>query len=119
LWQRLEKWYSNTDAKMNKERYLEVCAQLGKEPDLDKMPPDFSDLPPVVQEALHIFNLLGDRIAADIGYLGKDYSLLPVYLADIEDKELFLEVLSWMDNKVIKKSADEMKRMREQAKRTT
>jgi len=104
---------------MNKERYLEVCAQLGKEPDLDKMPPDFSDLPPVVQEALHIFNLLGDRIAADIGYLGKDYSLLPVYLADIEDKELFLEVLSWMDNKVIKKSADEMKRMREQAKRTT
>lgn len=104
---------------MTRDRYLEVCEQLGREPDPDKMPPDFSDLPPVVQEALNIFNLLGDRIVADIGYLGKDYSLLPVYLVDVESKELFLEVLSWMDNKVIKKSADEMKRMREQAKRTT
>jgi len=101
---------------MTKARYLDMCSQLGTEPDPLKMPPDISDFPDVVQEALGIFNKLGDRIAADIGYLGKDYSILSVYLNDIEDKDTFLEVLAWLDGKVIVESAEEMKRAREKLK---
>lgn len=100
---------------MTKERYLEMCDQLGTEPNPDKIPPDMEDFPDVVQRALHVYNLLGDRIAADIGYLGKDYSILPAYLD--EDKEIFLEVLSWMDDKIIKKSAEDMKRARDKIKK--
>ena len=104
---------------MTKDRYLDMCEQLGREPDPEKMPPDWEDFPPIVQEALGVFGILGDRIAADIGYLGKDYSILPIYLQDIDNKELFLEIIAWMDNKIIKKSSEEMKRARDKAKRTT
>jgi hypothetical protein len=117
MWKRLEKWYNNISSKMTKDRYLDMCEQLGTEPDLDKMPPDIDDFPDVVQRAISVFNILGDRIAADIGYLGKDYSLVSVYLADEENKELFLEVLSWMDEKLIKKSSEEMKRARDKMKK--
>ena len=101
---------------MTKARYLDMCEQTGREPDPDKIPPDIEDFPELVQQAISVFNILGDRIAADIGYLGKDYSILPIYLSDVEDKALFLEVISWMDNKLITKSAEEMKRAREKRK---
>jgi hypothetical protein len=90
-----------------------MMEQMGREPDPEKMPPDLEDFPPIVQEALGVFNILGDRVAADIGYLGKDYTLLPVYLEGVEDKELFLEILAWLDAKLVKKSAEEMKRARD------
>ena len=104
---------------MTQERYLDMCEQLGREPDPEKMPPDWTDLPFIAQEALTVFNTLGDRLAADIGYLGKDYTLLPIYLEGVDDKELFLEILAWMDDKLIRKSSEDMKRAREQVKRTT
>jgi hypothetical protein len=116
MWERLEKWYNNIKAKMTKARYLDMCEQLGTEPDPLKMPPDLSDFPEVVQNALDVFNKLGDRIASDIGYLGKDYSILSVYLENVEDKETFLDILSWMDGKVIVESAEEMKRARDKIK---
>ena len=102
---------------MTKDKYLDMCEQLGTDPDPLKMPPDLDDFPLVVQEALTIFNKLGDRIASDIGYLGKDYSILPAYLENVEDKVTFLDVLSWMDGKVIMESAEEMKRAREKLKK--
>ena len=102
---------------MTKDRYLDMCEQLGTEPDPDKIPPDLEDFPDVVQEALDVFNKLGDRVVADIGYLGKDYSILNVYMNDIEDKATFLDVLTWIDGKVIMESAEEMKRAREKLKK--
>ena len=35
----------------------------------------------------------------------------------VDDKEYFLELLHWMDSRVIKKSAEEMKRQHEKLKR--
>jgi hypothetical protein len=102
---------------MTKSRYLEMQKQLDRAPDPNKTPPDVEDFPESVQQALYIFNILGDRVASDIGYIGKDYSLLPAYLPDIDNKELFLEVLAWLDSKVIKKSSEDMKRARDKAKR--
>jgi len=63
--------------------------------------------------------MLGDRIVADIGYIGKDYSNLSVLMevCYIEDKELFLEILYWLDSRAIKQNAEQMKRERDKLKR--
>lgn len=116
---RLEKLYNNLDAKMTQDRYLEMCSQLGKEPNPDEMPPEIGDFPEVVQVAMVIFNTLGDRVYPDVGYVGKDYTNLPV-LVDIygvEDLELCMDVLSFLDSRAIKTSSDQLKKEREKLKR--
>lgn len=116
---RLEKLYNNLDAKMTQERYLEMCSQLGKEPNPEEMPPEIGDFPEVVQIAMVIFNTLGDRVYPDVGYVGKDYTNLPV-LVDIygvEDLELCMDVLSFLDSRAIKTSSDQLKKEREKLKR--
>ena len=76
-------------------------------------------MPDLAQTAVNIFNMLGDRVAVDIGYLGKDYSYLPVLLKSyhIENIELFLDVLHWLDSRAIEKSAEHMKRERDKLKK--
>ncbi len=63
--------------------------------------------------------MLGDRIVADIGYLGKDYTNLPLLIDtyEIDDKEFFLEIINWLDSRAIEQSAEFMKREREKLKR--
>ena len=104
---------------MTQDRYLEMCSQLGKEPNPDEMPPEIGDFPEVVQVAMVIFNTLGDRVYPDVGYVGKDYTNLPV-LVDIygvEDLELCMDVLSFLDSRAIKTSSDQLKKEREKLKR--
>ena len=117
MWKLLEKWQNNLDQGISKKTYLALQEQLGREIDPNKCPPDWEDFPPVVQQAISVFNTLGDRIVADIGYLGKDYSLLPMYMSDVEEKELFLEVLAWLDSKIVAKSQAEMKKARDKIAR--
>lgn len=104
--------FRNLDTGMTKDRYLTMCEQLNQEPSEDKMPPDMGDFPDIVQYAVNTFNMLGDRVQSEIGYIGKDYTNLPIYLEvySIKDKEFFLELLSWLDSRAIKKSSDEMKK---------
>lgn len=104
---------------ITKEKYLRLCEQMREEPKEDKCPPDFEDFPPVVQDAVVVFNKLGDRVVADVGYIGKDYTLLPILLETlyIPNKELFLEVLTRLDADLIKRSNEQMKRAREAAKK--
>ena len=63
--------------------------------------------------------MLGDRVYPDIGYVGKDYTNLTVYIEiyEVDDKEFFLEVLSWLDSRAIEKSAAQLKREMEKLKR--
>tara|TARA_B100000085_G_C18562211_1_gene520029 strand:+ start:473 stop:805 length:333 start_codon:yes stop_codon:yes gene_type:complete len=106
---------------MTRERYLEMCEQLGKEPKEDEIPPDFDDFPDIVPFAVNIFNLLGDRVVADIGYLGKDYTNLPTLIQayEIDDVEFLLEILNYLDSRAIERSQESMKREREKLKRKT
>ena len=55
---------------------------------------------------MNTFHSLGDFIVADIGYLGKDYTNLPYYIEiyDIQDTELFLEILTTLESRAIKQS---------------
>jgi len=104
---------------MTQERYLKMCEQMGKEPDEAEMPPDLEDFPEIVIQALNTFSHLGDRTYPDIGYMGKDFTNLSHYLDinGIENTELFLEILTYLESRAIKQSQDALKREREKLKR--
>jgi len=104
---------------MTRDKYLDLMEQMGREPNDAEIPPDFDDLPDIFTYAVQTFNLLGDRIVGDIGYIGKDYTNLPQLMEvwEIEDKQYFLEILSWLDSRAIKKSSEHMKKEREKLKR--
>lgn len=104
---------------MTQERYLKMCEQLGKEPDPEELPPDINDFPEIVILALNTFSCLGDRVYPDIGYMGKDFTNLPLYieLYGITNVELFLEILTYLESRAIKSSSESLKREREKLKR--
>lgn len=104
---------------MTKEKYLTMVDQLGQEPSEEKCPPDFEDFPVSVQQAIEVFNRLGDRVYPDIGYLGKDYTALDLHMEVIKvyDKEIFLETLVRLDSSMIKRSADQLERARNKIKK--
>ena len=104
---------------MTRERYFAMCEQLGKEPVESEIPPDWEDFPSIVIDAMSVFAMLGDRIMADIGFVGKDFTNLRLYMDiyAIEDKELFLEILTFLESRAIESSRETMKREREKLKR--
>lgn len=118
---RLERMYNNLDVKMTQERYLSMCEQLGKDPNPEEMPPDWEDFPLDVQIAISIFNTLGDRVYPEIGYVGKDYTNLPVLIDihGVEDRDLLMEVLTFLDSRAIKQSSEKMKAEYDKLKRNS
>ena len=96
-----------------------MCEQLGKEPSDKEIPPDWEDFPQIMQEAINTFNQLGDRVYSEIGFTGKDYTNLNHFMEvyGVEDKEFFLEILSWLDSRAIKKSSEDLKRQYDKLKR--
>lgn len=104
---------------MTQERYLDMCEQLGNEPTEDEIPPDWEDFPDIVHCAMNIFNMLGDRAYPEIGYIGKDYTNLPILIEvyGVEDKDYLLELLHWLDARAIKKSSEQLKREYDKLKR--
>jgi hypothetical protein len=111
--------YQNLDTGMTRNKYLDMCEQLGKEPSDKEIPPDWEDFPEIVQEAINTFNQLGDRVYPEIGFVGKDYTNLPHYIEiyGIANKEFFLEVISWLDSRAIKKSSETLKKQYDKLKR--
>ena len=104
---------------MTRNKYLDMCEQLNKEPSDIEIPPDWEDFPEIVRDGINTFNQLGDRVFPEIGYVGKDYTNVQYYIEvyDIEDVEFFLEILSWLDSRAIKKSSEELKRQYDKLKR--
>jgi len=104
---------------MTRERYFMMCEQLGKEPDDEEIPPDWEDFPTIVIDAMSVFSMLGDRIMADIGFVGKDFTNLPLYMEiySVEDKELFLEILTFLESRAREASQENMKKERDKLKR--
>ena len=121
LWERLEKWQKHKDSKMDKDRYLSMMDELGKEPALEEIPPGIEDFPNIVIEGINTFNSLGDRIYPEIGYIGKDYTNLPLYIEmyKIEDTDTFLEIILRLDSEAIKTAQDKLKREYDRMKRKT
>lgn len=104
---------------MTRERYFKMCEQMGQEPIEKEIPPDWEDFPDIAIIAFNTFQMLGDRIVPDIGYTGKDYSNLQHYIDifGVEDKGLFLEILTYLESRAINQSQEALKREREKLKR--
>jgi len=104
---------------MDKDRYLSMMDELGQDPVLEEIPPGIQDFPEIVIDGINTFNSLGDRIYPEIGYIGKDYTNLPLYIDmyKIEDKDTFLEILLRLDAEAIKTSQDKLKREYDRIKR--
>lgn len=119
MWKRLDKWQGNLSTGMTKDKYLDLCHQMGEDPREDKCPPDLGDFPYILQQAIETFNKLGDRVYPDIGYVGKDFTTIDLYIdiAKITERDLFLEALVRLDAYMIKKSNEDLKKARETAKR--
>jgi hypothetical protein len=116
---RLERMSKNLDTGMTRNKYLDMCEQLGKEPSDKEIPPDWDDFPELVRDAINTFNQLGDRVFPEIGYVGKDYQNLKYFIDfyRVDDVEFYLEVLSWLDSRAIKKSSQDLKRQYDKLKR--
>lgn len=106
---------------MTRDKYLEMMEQLGQEPKEDEIPPDIDDLPEIISIAVTTYNSLGDRVYPDIGFIGKDYTNLPLFLEmyGVDDTEYFLELLHWLDTRAIKTSSDKLKKEYDKLKRKT
>ena len=119
LWKRLETWQHNNDAKMTKERYLNMMSELGNEPVPEEIPPDYEDFPEIVIDALETFNALGDRVYPDVGYTGKDYTNLSYYMKiyKVENEDLFLRILLRLDSQAIETSQKRLKAQMDKLKR--
>lgn len=99
---------------MTKETYFEMCEMLGQEPIESEIPVDTNDMPPLVQDALAIYNMLEDRWdSMGGGYLGKNYSTIFNFLRlyEIEEIEtlLVLDILQHIDSVRIKLVAEKLK----------
>ena len=118
LWKRLERWQNCIETKTTAETYFKLCEQLGRDPDPDQIPPELDDFPIEVQAAIEVYNKLGDKLVADIGYLGKDWTAVQYFenVYCIDSKEIFYETLLRLDERQIKKSATEMRQARERLK---
>jgi hypothetical protein len=86
--------------------------QTGREPDPEKIPLGSEDLPYDAQLALAIYSKLGSRIYGDVGFIGKDYTNLPILISwyEIINTELLLDLLNIIDLYNIEKSQEAIKK---------
>ena len=102
------------------DQYLEICEQLGEEPDPQKMPLTESDFPAEVQVAFFMFSLLSDNWEGMSGsYMGKDWShcsqLFQIY--GIEDQKTTIYLMKLYERILMNYRAEESEKRRKQEER--
>jgi len=96
-----------------------MMEQLGEPPIEEEIPPTFEDFPEIAQDAILIFNALGNRIIAEGGFIGKDYTNLPLLMEHFKiiDKEVLLDILVWLESQTIEKNDARLKKEYDKMKR--
>lgn len=106
---------------MTKDQYLRMCEQTGEEIDWERCPPDEEDFPDSILTALNIYYSLGNRVYGDVGYVGKDFTNLPLlydlYKVQEYQKDWIFELLLFLDNRAIEESQRRMKAEYDKIKR--
>ena len=106
---------------MSKDQYLEMCEQMGEEPDWEKCPPEWADFPDLVIDSVNIFYSMGDRMYPEIGYVGKDYTnfnfLLEQYSIEDYQKDFVFDLVLWLDGRQIEASQKRLKAEYDKLKR--
>ena len=102
------------------DRYLNICEQLGEEPDPDKMPLEISDLPSEVQVAFFIFGFLEDAWDGMSGsYLGKSWTNIEYLfnLYEVEDPKTMLYLMKMWEGIVVAHRMDKSEKQKKAAER--
>ena len=99
-----------------------MMEQTGEEIDWDKCPPDAEDFPESVGTAINIYNNLGDHVYSDVGFIGKDFTMLELLFSSYglvhrAEKDWALELLIFMQNLSIDNSQRQIKAAHDKAKR--
>ena len=106
---------------MSKNQYLEMCEQMGEEPDWDKCPVDWEDFPEIVITGMNVYNTLGNRMAEGMGYIGKDYTnytyILDHFNISSHQKDFVFEIVQFMEHRDIEISQKKLKAEYDKIKR--
>ena len=106
---------------MTKDQYLRMVEQTGVEIDWERCPPELSDFPDSVIDALNIFHSLGNKVYPEIGYIGKDFSNRDIFfeLYNIESyqKDWIMELLLFLENETVSESQRQLKAEYDKIKR--
>ena len=95
--------------------YLNMCEQLGEDPDPEKMPPTIENYPHEVQVAFFIHQLLPDRWEGMSGhYMGKDMSSLGTLLDvwNVEDKKTVVYFIKHIESNQARQINEEAEQRR-------
>ena len=116
-----EIYVREADSKLDVDKYLLVCEQLGQEPDPAKMPLAPSDFPEEVQVAFFMFSLLPDHWEGMSGtYMGKYWDGIDYFfkLYEVDDVKTIIYIMKMYEAKIVNYRAEkaEAKRKQEQRK---
>jgi hypothetical protein len=114
----LERFLKQTGS-ITKEQYLKLVEQRGIEPDITKMPLDMEDLDPDLQIAFSIYYKLGNRVDGNVGFVGKDYTNLPIFMEvySIFDKLYLLDLLVAIEVHYIRENQKAVEKMFKDSKK--
>lgn len=115
----LQKFLKDQDSPIKLETYLNMCEQLGKDPDPEEMPMSYDQLSYDCQLSFSIFTKLGSRVYGDVGFTGKDYTNLPILIEvhKIIDKSLLLSLLTTIESYYVEKSQKQIKKAHDDMKK--
>lgn len=118
-YEQLERYLKQSDSKITKEQYLKLMEQRGQEPDPKKTPLDQEDLHPDIQIALAIYHRLGNRVEGNIGFVGKDYTNLNIFIEvfGIENKLYLLDLLVAIEVHYIKENQKAVEKIMKDSKK--
>ena len=103
-----------SDSKVDIDKYLLICEQLGQEPDPTKMPLELSDFPEEVQVAFFMFSLLPD-------HMGKYWDGIEYYfkLYEVDEPRTIMYIMKMYEGIIVEHKAEKAEERRKAEERKT
>ena len=111
-----------SDSKVDIDKYLLICEQLGQEPDPTKMPLELSDFPEEVQVAFFMFSLLPDHWEGMSGsYMGKYWDGIEYYfkLYEVDEPRTIIYIMKMYEGIIVEHKAEKAEERRKAEERKT
>ncbi len=116
----MDRYIQESNQKLDVDKYLNYCEQLGIEPDPDKMPLDASTFPGDVQVAFFMFSLLPDSWDTNSGtYMGKNWNTLDLVfdMYEVVDRKYIFHLMKIYENLLVEYHFKEAERKRKAAEK--
>ena len=98
-----------------------MVEQTGEEIDWERCPPELSDFPDSIIDALNIFHSLGNKVYPEIGYIGKDFSnrdiFFELYKIESYQKDWIMDLLLFLESETVSESQRQLKAEYDKMKR--